>query len=123
MNVDHNEIAKFTAIAERWWDLDGEFKPLHQINPLRVTYIIEQAGGIQDAQTLDIGCGGGILSEALAKCGAIVTGIDLAKALEVGSTVLNQVLKSNMSVICRRHANSNLSSMMWSLVSKCRTRT
>jgi 2-polyprenyl-6-hydroxyphenyl methylase/3-demethylubiquinone-9 3-methyltransferase len=84
MNVDHNEIAKFTAIAERWWDPDGEFKPLHQINPLRVAYIIEQAGGIQDAQTLDIGCGGGILSEALAKCGAIVTGIDLAKeSLEV----------------------------------------
>lgn len=84
MNVDHNEIAKFTAIAERWWDLDGEFKPLHQINPLRVAYIIEQAGGIQNAHTLDIGCGGGILSEALAKCGAIVTGIDLAKeSLEV----------------------------------------
>lgn len=79
MNVDHNEIAKFSAIAERWWDHDGEFKPLHQINPLRVGYIIEQAGGIQAKSILDIGCGGGILSEALAKGGATVTGIDLAE--------------------------------------------
>ncbi|MBE1288327.1 MAG: bifunctional 2-polyprenyl-6-hydroxyphenol methylase/3-demethylubiquinol 3-O-methyltransferase UbiG [Alteromonadaceae bacterium] len=79
MNVDHNEIEKFSAIAERWWDHDGEFKPLHQINPLRVSYIIEQAGGIKAKNILDIGCGGGILSEALAKGGATVTGIDLAE--------------------------------------------
>ena len=83
-NVDPSEIDKFTAIASRWWDLDGEFKPLHQINPLRVSYILSQTQGLAGKKVLDIGCGGGILAEALALNGAEVTGIDLAaESLEV----------------------------------------
>ena len=78
-NVDAAEIDKFQSIASRWWDLDSEFKPLHDINPLRVDYIETQAGGLQDKIVLDVGCGGGILSEALAQKGAQVCGIDMAE--------------------------------------------
>lgn len=60
-NVDHEEIAKFEAVASRWWDLEGEFKPLHRINPLRLGYIAERAGGLFGKKVLDVGCGGGIL--------------------------------------------------------------
>lgn len=78
-NHDPREIAKFTAAAQRWWDPEGEFKPLHILNPVRLSYVEEQAelGGLR---VLDVGCGGGILSEAMAKRGAIVTGIDLGEA-------------------------------------------
>jgi len=84
-NVDHEEVEKFAVLAARWWDKDSEFKPLHDINPLRLNYIKEQCGGsLKGKRILDIGCGGGILSESLANEGAIVVGIDLAKAgLEV----------------------------------------
>ncbi len=58
-NVDHEEIAKFEAVASRWWDLEGEFKPLHRINPLRLSYIAERAGGLFGKKVLDVGCGGG----------------------------------------------------------------
>lgn len=78
-NVDPEEIAKFNALASRWWDPDSEFKPLHDINPLRLNYIIEQAGGLKNKKILDIGCGGGILSESMAKAGADVTGIDMGE--------------------------------------------
>lgn len=82
-NVDHREIAKFEALAHRWWDPDGEFKPLHDINPCRLDFI-EAAAGIRGKRIIDIGCGGGILSEAMARAGAEVTGIDMGGApLEV----------------------------------------
>lgn len=77
MNVDEREIDKFEALASRWWDPEGDFKPLHDINPLRVDYIIDRSD-ILVAPVLDVGCGGGILSESLAKSGARVTGIDMA---------------------------------------------
>ena len=84
-NVDHEEVEKFAALAARWWDKNSEFKPLHDINPLRLNYIKEQCGGsLKGKRILDIGCGGGILSESLALEGATVVGIDLAEAgLEV----------------------------------------
>ncbi|BDZ27997.1 hypothetical protein Ecod41c_15430 [Escherichia coli str. K-12 substr. MG1655] len=76
-NVDHEEIAKFEAVASRWWDLEGEFKPLHRINPLRLGYIAERAGGLFGKKVLDVGCGGGILAESMAREGATVTGLDM----------------------------------------------
>ena len=84
-NVDREEVEKFAVLAARWWDKSSEFKPLHDINPLRLNYIKEQCGGsLKGKRILDIGCGGGILSESLANEGAIVVGIDLAEAgLEV----------------------------------------
>lgn len=82
-NSDSAELNKFAEAAHRWWDLDGEFKPLHDINPLRMQWIATHAE-LAGAQALDIGCGGGILSEALAARGAQVTGIDLAeRALKI----------------------------------------
>jgi 2-polyprenyl-6-hydroxyphenyl methylase/3-demethylubiquinone-9 3-methyltransferase len=82
-NVDPIELQKFAALAHRWWDPDSEFKPLHEINPLRLRFINERAK-LQGKRVLDVGCGGGILSEAMAISGATVTGIDLGeKALKV----------------------------------------
>jgi len=78
-NVDANEINKFEAIANRWWDVNSEFKPLHQINPLRLNYIERLAGGLAGKQVIDIGCGGGILSESMALQDAVVTGIDMGE--------------------------------------------
>jgi 2-polyprenyl-6-hydroxyphenyl methylase/3-demethylubiquinone-9 3-methyltransferase len=78
-NVDPAEIDKFQSIASRWWDPESEFKALHEINPLRVSYIEQHADGLDGKRILDIGCGGGILAEALARKGAIVTGIDMAE--------------------------------------------
>ncbi|MGL6054018.1 MAG: bifunctional 2-polyprenyl-6-hydroxyphenol methylase/3-demethylubiquinol 3-O-methyltransferase UbiG, partial [Vibrio metschnikovii] len=60
-NVDPNEIQKFADMASRWWDLNGEFKPLHQINPLRLNYVLDNANGLFEKTVLDVGCGGGIL--------------------------------------------------------------
>ena len=79
-NVDQQEIKKFEDIAHRWWDLDSEFKPLHQINPLRLNYIDRLAGGLSGKKVIDIGCGGGILSESMALRGAEVTGIDMGES-------------------------------------------
>ena len=82
-NVDPQEIAKFEALASRWWDRNSEFKPLHDINPLRLGYI-DQRIGLPGKRVLDVGCGGGILSEGLSQRGAHVVGIDMGGApLEV----------------------------------------
>lgn len=79
MNVDSAEIAKFEALASRWWDPNSEFKPLHDINPLRLQFVHTRAE-LAGKRVLDIGCGGGILSESMADLGAQVTGIDLGEA-------------------------------------------
>ncbi|AUI65461.1 MULTISPECIES: bifunctional 2-polyprenyl-6-hydroxyphenol methylase/3-demethylubiquinol 3-O-methyltransferase UbiG [Glaesserella] len=76
-NVDQQEIAKFEKMAKTWWDPNGDFKPIHLLNPLRLAYINEKAGGLFGKKVLDVGCGGGILSESMARCGAKVTGIDM----------------------------------------------
>lgn len=78
-NVDAQEIAKFEALASRWWDKESEFKPLHDINPLRLNYIDEHAP-LPGKKVLDVGCGGGILSEGMARRGAYVKGIDMGEA-------------------------------------------
>ncbi len=94
-NVDQDEISKFEQLASRWWDPNSEFKPLHEINPLRLDFIDERVE-LNGKQVLDVGCGGGILSESMAERGATVTGIDMGEAplsvaklhlLESGQTV------------------------------------
>jgi 2-polyprenyl-6-hydroxyphenyl methylase / 3-demethylubiquinone-9 3-methyltransferase len=82
-NVDPAELAKFSELAHRWWDPESEFRPLHQINPLRLAWI-DALAGLQGRQAVDVGCGGGILADAMARKGAQVLGIDLApKSLKV----------------------------------------
>lgn len=78
-NADPREIAKFEKLAHRWWDCEGEFKPLHHINPLRLKYIQNRCS-LTGKRVLDVGCGGGILTEGLARCGASVVGIDLGES-------------------------------------------
>lgn len=77
-NIDAGEIAKFDALASRWWDPEGDFRPLHEINPLRLDYIRQRAT-LEGSKVLDVGCGGGILAESMAQKGAVVTGIDMAE--------------------------------------------
>lgn len=78
-NVDPSEIAKFNDIASRWWDPSGEFKPLHLLNPVRLSYISDELQGLFGKTVIDIGCGGGILAESMARTGANVTGLDMAE--------------------------------------------
>ena len=90
-NVDPAEIEKFQSIASRWWDPESEFRPLHDINPLRVDYIESRSGNLSAKKILDIGCGGGILAEAMALKGASVTGIDMAEmSLKVAKLHLHE---------------------------------
>lgn len=98
-NVDRAEIAKFEELAHRWWDRHSEFKPLHDINPLRANYIDERSP-VAGKQLIDIGCGGGILAEAMAVRGANVTGIDMGEA-PLAVARLHQ-LESNVSVEYRK---------------------
>ncbi|HEV3007714.1 MAG TPA: bifunctional 2-polyprenyl-6-hydroxyphenol methylase/3-demethylubiquinol 3-O-methyltransferase UbiG [Burkholderiales bacterium] len=89
-NVDPAELEKFSNLAHRWWDPEGEFRPLHDINPLRLEWIAGHAV-LDGAAVLDVGCGGGILAEAMARRGARVTGIDLSdKALRVAGLHLHE---------------------------------
>ena len=89
-NLDSNEIAKFDAIAARWWDPEGEFRPLHAINPLRLGYVDSRAP-LKGRRVLDIGCGGGLLTEGMAERGAKVTGIDLSEgAIKVAKLHLKE---------------------------------
>ena len=95
MNADPAELAKFSALAHRWWDPESEFKPLHQINPLRLDWI-DGIAGLSGKSALDIGCGGGILTEGMARRGASVKGVDLSdKALKVAQLHL---LESRLAV-------------------------
>lgn len=99
INADPLELEKFSQLAHRWWDPNSEFKPLHEINPLRTDYI-EELAGLEGKTVLDVGCGGGILTEAMASRGANVTGIDLTdKALKVAKLHL---LESGQQVEYRK---------------------
>src|SRR3546814_17535073 len=101
-NVDQAELDKFSALASRWWDPESEFKPLHAINPLRLGWIQDQAGSLSGKTVLDVGCGGGILAESMARAGAQVTGIALAeKSLKI--TEKRRVVKE-----CVRSCRSRL---------------
>lgn len=83
-NADPAELAKFSELASQWWDPHGKFRPLHDINPLRLELIDKAVGGLKGKRAIDIGCGGGLVSEGMAKMGATVTGVDMAgKALSV----------------------------------------
>lgn len=97
LNADPAELAKFSDLAHRWWDPESEFRPLHQINPLRLGWI-DSLAGLTGKQVLDIGCGGGILSDSMARKGAVVTGIDLSvKALRVAQLHAMEVGTPNLS--------------------------
>jgi len=102
INVDPAEIARFSELAHRWWDPASDFKPLHDINPLRLDYI-DRCAGLSGKTVLDVGCGGGILAESMAQRGAQVTGIDLSdKALKVAQL---HVLESGV-VLDYRHSSA-----------------
>jgi 2-polyprenyl-6-hydroxyphenyl methylase/3-demethylubiquinone-9 3-methyltransferase len=106
INVDPQELEKFGQLAHRWWDPNSEFKPLHDINPLRLGWIIDRAGGIRGKRVIDVGCGGGILAEAMADQGAEVTGIDLSeRSLKVAQLHL---LESGRQVTYRNAAVEDL---------------
>ena len=104
-NVDEIEIRKFEELAARWWDPNSEFKPLHEINPLRMNYISQQIN-LADKSVLDIGCGGGILAEAMAHHGAGVTAIDLADA-SLSVAKLHQ-LESKLNINYRKTSAEHL---------------
>jgi 2-polyprenyl-6-hydroxyphenyl methylase/3-demethylubiquinone-9 3-methyltransferase len=96
-NADPQELAKFSELAHRWWDPESEFRPLHQINPLRLDWI-DQLVGLKGKRVVDVGCGGGILAESMAKRGAEVLGIDLAdKALKVAQLHAMEAGVANLS--------------------------
>jgi 2-polyprenyl-6-hydroxyphenyl methylase/3-demethylubiquinone-9 3-methyltransferase len=108
-NADQAELDKFSELAHRWWDPESEFKPLHDINPLRLDWI-DRSIGLAGKKVLDVGCGGGILAESMATRGATVTGIDLSdKALSVAKLHL---LESGQTVAYRKIAAEELAAEM-----------
>lgn len=108
-NADQAELDKFSELAHRWWDPESEFKPLHDINPLRLDWI-DRAIGLAGKQVLDVGCGGGILAESMATRGAVVTGIDLSdKALSVAKLHL---LETGQKVDYRKVSAEELAAAM-----------
>jgi len=104
-NSDAAEIAKFDAAAHRFWDVDGEFKPLHKLNPVRARYVAERVS-LAGARVLDVGCGGGLLAESLARAGAHVTAIDLAPSMV--ETARMHALDSGLSIDYRVEAAESL---------------
>lgn len=99
-NVDHAELAKFSALASKWWDPNSEFRPLHEINPLRLNWVDERVG-LAGKKVLDVGCGGGILAESMARRGADVLGIDLAdKSLKVAELHKLETGVNNVNYRC-----------------------
>ncbi len=108
-NVDPQEVAKFSDLAHRWWDPNSEFKPLHDINPLRLGWV-DRCVGLAGKQALDVGCGGGLMSEGMASCGASVTAIDMSeKALGVAKL---HMLESGRQIDYRHVAAEALASEM-----------
>lgn len=108
-NVDPQEVAKFSELAHRWWDPNSEFKPLHDINPLRLGWV-DRCVGLAGKQALDVGCGGGLMSEGMASCGANVTGIDMSeKALGVAKL---HMLESGRQISYRHMAAETLAAEM-----------
>jgi 2-polyprenyl-6-hydroxyphenyl methylase/3-demethylubiquinone-9 3-methyltransferase len=106
VNVDQEEVNKFEAMAARWWDPTGDFRPLHDLNPVRRDYILKHTGPLKGKRVLDVGCGGGLLTEALARTGAQVTGIDMAEApLKVARL---HALESDLSIAYERRSAEDL---------------
>lgn len=104
-NVSHDEIARFDKLAARWWDPDGESRPLHDLNPVRLDYVASRVA-LRGAKVADVGCGGGLLSEALARAGADVVGIDLGlKVIEIARLHLHE---SNLTVDYRKQSSAEL---------------
>lgn len=104
-NVSPAEIARFDRLAARWWDADGESRPLHDLNPVRADYVAARVN-LHGAKVADVGCGGGLLSEALARAGARVTGIDLGdKVIEIARLHLHE---SNLAVDYRKQSSTEL---------------
>lgn len=104
-NVSHDEIARFGKLAARWWDPDGESRPLHDLNPVRAAYVAARVD-LRGAKAADVGCGGGLLSEALARAGARVTGIDLGeKVIQIARLHLHE---SNLEVDYRVQSSAEL---------------
>jgi 2-polyprenyl-6-hydroxyphenyl methylase/3-demethylubiquinone-9 3-methyltransferase len=107
-NVSPEEIARFDQLAARWWDPDGESRPLHDLNPVRTAYVAARLD-LRDAKVADVGCGGGLLSESLARAGARVTGIDLGeKVIEVARLHLHE---SNLEVDYRVQSSAELAAL------------
>ncbi|MBE1159992.1 bifunctional 2-polyprenyl-6-hydroxyphenol methylase/3-demethylubiquinol 3-O-methyltransferase UbiG [Dyella acidiphila] len=104
-NVSHDEIARFDKLAARWWDPDGESRPLHDLNPVRAEYVARRVA-LRGAKVADVGCGGGLLSEALARAGADVVGIDMGlKVIEIARLHLHE---SNLKVDYRKQSSAEL---------------